>query len=111
MSVEKKDIWPTHIKRKASQNMVRKIEETHQDNNRSKESEDEDADEDEDEDREEDPLEFEQHTRSTTKPKVLKKRLKTHELQFENLSSTIMMIQIQTNTSPSSRIGNNRVFR
>src|SRR5258707_12560456 len=111
MSVKKKDTWPTHIKRKASQNMVKKIEETHQDNNRSKEIEDADADEDEDEDREEDPLEFEQHTRSTTKPKVLKKRPKTHEPRFENLYSIIMTTQTQTNTKPSSRIGNNRVFR
>ena len=103
MSVEKKDTWPKNIKRKASQNTVKKMEETYQDNSRSKEIEDED--------REEDPLEFGQHTKSTMKPKVLKKRLKTHGLRFENLYSIIMTTQTQTNIKPSSRIGNNRVFR
>lgn len=61
--------------------MVKKIKETHQDNNR---SEDEDEDVDEDEDREEDPLEFEQHTNSATKSKALKTRPKAHEQQYEN---------------------------
>ena len=90
MSVEKRDIWPKNIK-KASQITVKKIEEAHQDNSRSKEIEDEDADKDadkdadeeiEDEDREEDPLEFEQH--SATKSKALKTKPRAHEQQYEN---------------------------
>ena len=88
MSAEKRDTWLMCIKRKASQDTVKKIGRTHQDNNRSKEIEDEDADtdadEDEDEDREEDPLEFEQHTNNATKLKALKKRPKAHEQQYEN---------------------------